>query len=41
MIADALSRLPGTEHIISNICNNWYTLGMVHVDDLGSDVVCN
>ena len=39
MVADALSRIPGSEVIdCLKLCNMGYTFGMKHVDDLGEEL---
>ena len=36
MVADALSRIPGSEVLPADeLCSYLYTLGLVHVDDVG------
>ena len=39
MVADCLSRIPGTESLDCNLlCSSMYTLGLLHVSDLPDEV---
>ncbi len=42
MVADTLSRIPGSEHLdISLLCSYDSTLGVLHIDDSCADVDCD
>ena len=42
MVADALSRIPGTEALSpTELCSMLCTLGLKHVDDVAGTVVSN
>ena len=39
VVADALSRVPGMETVnCLQVCSRKFTLGLLHIDDLGSEL---